>query len=1100
MKSWEYCFNEKTLKYGKSLQKNGSVTSLKYDPKRSRVIAVVAGTYAVQYTLTIELDQSAGYLQVESFCNCPISRECKHAAAAMYAFEKRCSSVTGAGRKSKKVIPADPYSEWLNSMIVSPEASKAEQAPKEKSKPQEFLVYILRHDKYEKFPISVTFGVGRLLKKGGWSKVKPAVRDFYHLLSKEYVTPEDHRLLVDLHLLYPKESMVTVPLNSEAATDWLLEMVETGRCCWQEGGEANTLSNGPERAGELSWEILSNGDQKPVIATDHAMVLPVEKPCYLDEKQMLVGALKCEEPLAVVQRWINGPVVSPDAVQLLQIKMSELLGDQIKVQEPKTIHSREERSLTEARMVFMSVPAKNFKCNYFGRGEEGIIHVIKVEYVYGDQVIDASSSDKTSMVWDGEERVTITRDFMAEAHMEVSLDDVGFSTVSSVYYWVDSSDPARKWLTLEDEDEFAWVIGECVPELEAHGWKMVYDSSFELKAYEPDAWYVDLHENASGTKWFDAEVGVTVGGESINLLPHLLNFLKETPARALSRVLEDDVILQVAENQRVLIPAERMRMLVSMLLELFDKEPLSKNKTLQVSWLRAVELVRMQQSGYEWGGQVAKEIAQKVEHFSMLPDVPQVEVPATLNADLRTYQKQGLSWLQFLREAGFGAVLADDMGLGKTIQMLAHILEEKRAGRLTNPCLIVTPTSVLYNWECETARFAPELRVHVSHGPERSEFFETFAEYDLIITSYPLIVRDGKMLLKKEFHLLVLDEAQFVRNHKTQASRTVRLIKASQRVALTGTPLENNLDELWALFSFVVPGLLGEHALFRKLFATPIEKSGNEQVRRMLAQRIAPFMLRRTKDEVLHELPPKTEIIQHIELDDAQKDLYELVRASVEKKVRQAIEEKGLGRSHIMVLDALLKMRQVCCHPALLKLKAAEKVKTSAKLDALCDLVAELVSEGRRILIFSQFTTMLQLIEDELNKEKIGYVKITGSTRDRKTPVDEFQNGTIPVFLISLKAGGTGLNLTAADTVIHYDPWWNPAVENQATDRAHRMGQEKPVFVYKLIAAGTVEEKIVELQNKKQELINSLLDEQKDVLGKWSESDLDDLFKPLGDG
>ena len=436
---------------------------------------------------------------------------------------------------------------------------------------------------------------------------------------------------------------------------------------------------------------------------------------------------------------------------------------------------------------------------------------------------------------------------------------------------------------------------------------------------------------------------------------------------------------------------------------------------------------------------------------------------------------EGVAWLQFLRSFELGGILADDMGLGKTVQALAHILIEREAGRLDRPALVIAPTSVVPNWKAETARFAPELRVHVSHGLKRKEEFGQFARSDLVLTTYPLLARDKEALLAQEFHLVILDEAQQIKNAKTQAAKVVQQLKARHRLCLTGTPLENHLGELWSLFHFLMPGFLGDADAFRRLYRTPIEKRADEPRRLSLARRIRPFVLRRTKEQVAAELPAKTEIGEVIELGDAQSDLYETVRAAMDERVRAEIAARGLAQSQIVVLDALLKLRQICCDPRLLKLDAAKKVKDSAKLARLLEMLEELLAEGRRVLLFSQFTSMLELIEQDLKARGIGYVKLTGETRDRKKPVDAFQSGKVPLFLISLKAGGTGLNLTAADTVIHYDPWWNPAVENQATDRAHRIGQDKPVFVYKLIVAGSVEEKIAQLQAKKAALAAGVL-------------------------
>jgi SNF2 family DNA or RNA helicase len=309
--------------------------------------------------------------------------------------------------------------------------------------------------------------------------------------------------------------------------------------------------------------------------------------------------------------------------------------------------------------------------------------------------------------------------------------------------------------------------------------------------------------------------------------------------------------------------------------------------------------------------------------------------------------------------------------------------------------------------------------------------------------------------------------------------------------------MENHLGELWSLFDFLLPGLLGSDRQFNRVLRHPIERQGDAAASELLARRVRPFMLRRTKAAVAGELPPKSEILRSVELEGAQRELYESIRLAMHERVRREVENKGLARSSIVILDALLKLRQVCCDPRLVKLESARGVRESAKLELLMTLLPEMVEEGRRILLFSQFTGMLGLIEEALQGRGLEYLKLTGSTRDRTTPVERFQAGEVPLFLISLKAGGVGLNLTAADTVIHYDPWWNPAVERQATDRAHRIGQDKPVFVYKLLSEGTVEERIQELQARKQALADSLFDADGAATPQWSDRDLDFLFEPL---
>jgi len=478
-------------------------------------------------------------------------------------------------------------------------------------------------------------------------------------------------------------------------------------------------------------------------------------------------------------------------------------------------------------------------------------------------------------------------------------------------------------------------------------------------------------------------------------------------------------------------------------------------------------------------------------------NVKPVATPEGFGAELRPYQREGLAWLQHLREHELAGILADDMGLGKTAQALAHLLIEKRAGRLDRPALVVLPTSLVFNWRREAERFAPDLRVLSLHGKDRQARFAQVKEFDVCLTTYPLLWRDRAQLSAHAYHLLILDEAQTVKNAASQAAQVVRELDARHRLCLTGTPLENHLGELWSQFDFLLPGFLGTQQDFTALWRTPIEKHGDPLRRELLARRVAPFILRRRKDEVARELPPKNIVVRTVQLEGRQRDLYETVRATMDRRVRDEIATRGFARSQIVILDAMLKLRQVCCDPRLLKNEAALRVKERAKLDLLMDMLPELVDEGRKVLVFSQFTEMLKLIETELLARDIGHALLTGDTHNREQAVEMFQSGAVPVFLISLKAGGVGLNLVAADTVIHYDPWWNPAVENQATDRAHRIGQDKTVFVYKLVVAGSIEEKILTLQEKKADLVAHILSEDREGSDKFGEDDMRDLLAPL---
>lgn len=488
-----------------------------------------------------------------------------------------------------------------------------------------------------------------------------------------------------------------------------------------------------------------------------------------------------------------------------------------------------------------------------------------------------------------------------------------------------------------------------------------------------------------------------------------------------------------------------------------------------------------------------RSLASLAAGFAGIPSAP---LPRGLRAELRPYQRRGYDWLCFLRDHGLHGVLADEMGLGKTVQALALLLAEKEQGRAQAPSLAVVPTSLVFNWLEEARRFAPDLRVLALTGPDRRRRLPELDRCDLALTTYALVRRDLPLLAGREFHYLILDEAQHAKNAETQTARAVKALRARHRLALTGTPLENRLSELWALFDFLMPGFLGSREQFLARYVRPVEAGGGQAQERLqaLRRRVYPFILRRVKEDVAWDLPPRTEAVLTCQLLPGQRRLYREVLAACRERVFAEVESRGLERSRIVVLDALLKLRQICCHPALLGIPAARGL-SSAKLELFRELVGEIVAGGRRVLVFSQFVAMLQILREELQRLGIAYEYLDGRTRDREVRVRRFQEREdIPVFLISLRAGGTGLNLTGASYVIHYDAWWNPAVEEQATGRAHRIGQRQPVFSYKLVTRGTVEEKILELQRRKQALVDALLVADRSAGKKLTREDLELLF------
>jgi SNF2 family DNA or RNA helicase len=471
------------------------------------------------------------------------------------------------------------------------------------------------------------------------------------------------------------------------------------------------------------------------------------------------------------------------------------------------------------------------------------------------------------------------------------------------------------------------------------------------------------------------------------------------------------------------------------------------------------------------------------------------DMPRDLDGTLRPYQCLGLSWLQFLQAIGAGGILADDMGLGKTITTLAFLLRRKEVEGPA-PSLVVCPTSVATNWVREAARFTPTLRVLLLHGPTRERAAASIAECDVVITTYALLRRDLDALAAVHFRCAVLDEAQNIKNARSQARRALERVPAAHRLCLTGTPVENHLGELWSLFDWLSPGLLGDQLSFRRFWRQPVEQRHDAERLEALRQLIAPCVLRRLKRDVARELPPKTELSVPVELGAQQRELYEAIRVAAHADVRRAIRAKGVAASSVAILDALTKLRQVCCDPRLVAMSAARGVVDSAKLEALLELLRDQLAAGHRVLLFSQFTSMLALVAESLRAREIGHLVLTGETRHRQRVVDAFEEGQADVFLISLKAGGTGLNLTSANTVVHYDPWWNPAAQAQATDRAYRIGQTRPVFVHNLYVAGSVEERVLALQEKKRWLSSNLLGDGPSgpALG---EAEIEALFAPI---
>ncbi|MCV2361581.1 DEAD/DEAH box helicase [Paucibacter sp. TC2R-5] len=731
----------------------------------------------------------------------------------------------------------------------------------------------------------------------------------------------------------------------------------------------------------------------------------------------------------------------------------------------------------------------------------------------------------------------LARDLLAEAEARDQLWSCGLIPLDGeLLQWRHSDNAAglgSLW-TLTQEDFFAEFWLERVPELEAKGWAIVVQPGFAHRPVAPQAWQLDIKRlglPAREGSWL-LSLGVEIEGEMLDLAPMIADLLKRDArwldAEAIVAIDDDAIIvLHAPGGRRIEAPAAVLKPIVAAMVDLLT-DPRRREGPLPLSDWDAARLMGVMDLDQRAGWQIHGDADLRLMAQKLLAagEPRSVAPPLGLGLTLRPYQLSGLAWLQYLREQGLAGILADDMGLGKTAQALAHLLLEKQAGRLDRPALAVLPTSLLFNWQAEAARVAPQLRVLSLQGPQRALHFPHLTDYDLVLSTYPLLWRDAAALSAQPWHVLILDEAQTVKNASSRAAAAVRKLKARHRLCLTGTPLENHLGELWAQFDFLMPGFLGDARSFARLWRKPIETNGETLRARLLAQRVRPFILRRRKEDVATELPPLTTVTRRVQLYGQQRDLYESVRVAADKQVRRVLARRGFAGAQISVLDALLKLRQVCCDPYLVKGLAMvnerpqaaaarrlppEGVKQArggpslpcemerAKLELLSEMLPELLAEGRRVLVFSQFAEMLALIAEELDRLALPYLTLTGATpvTARGEIVRRFQAQELPLMLISLKAGGVGLNLTAADTVIHVDPWWNPAVEAQASARAHRIGQDKPVFVYKLVVAGSIEERMLELQARKLALAEGVLGSDEAEGAKFTAQDLELLMAPL---
>ena len=1100
----------KSFNRGMDYFQRGRVLSVKY-VATNQIEGTVKGTRKRPYSVNVgfELGSDVEFEWLEGDCTCPVEFNCKHVAATLIAARNLPAPTADT---AKQGLPGT-VQYWLDQW---PE-TKQEAEDKVSTKPSsEHLFYVFGFNNHGHASIE---SYRAYLKRDG--TIGRNAKEYSGGASgrgSKFMTMQDVVALALLDFYRDQYSFEDSDWpEGEECVELVRSIIETGRARAFDIRGA-TLSWGPARRVEPVWWKDEQGYQQIDARAENGadlVLLPFPVPIYIDPATGEAGVAESRLSRAAVTWLASAPPAPAEASAELARRLEKLGAD---LPLPHAMHVEQRTSVRPQALLRLYAHTQDHKQYRIGRSSRGFVETetltypcAQLQFVYeGAEKPVAIGEEGEIQFLENDHMVVIRRDIAEERNFWIALDDaarpygggdpLSVYTEHSVPEAIDAAtvifQPIRRRAD-QASQRGTRFSSEEMPRLRAQGWQIEIDKTWPFHVYEGP---VEFSTSAQSLEddWFSFSFNLEADGQQLDLTEILLGLIEAIPLGdegaikegfdIVEFLVDQDVICYLDDGRRVLFDAARLKPFIEAFLELQGLAGFHRAEAGRVA-----ELVEaLEGSGAPWRG--SRELLEFGKRLRMLSGSPEVSLPASLQADLRPYQKSGYAWLRAVYDSGFGGVLADDMGLGKTVQTLSLLADRHLEEGVGRPSLVVVPTSLIGTWKREAARFTPKLKLLVLHGPDRHRRFSQIDKNHLVITTYPLVNRDHEVLFAQEYEVAVLDEAQWVKNPTAAVSKRIREIRARQRLALTGTPLENNLLELWSLFDWLIPGLLGNRKKFTSEYRTPIEKHGDSGRQRLLSARIKPFLLRRTKEQVAKELPKKTVTEELVPLEGSQAALYESIRSAMDERVRKAIAEKGLAASSITILDALLKLRQVCCDPELVKLDAARKVKESAKRERLLSVLEELVSEGRRILVFSQFVSMLKLIEADVLARGWEYAMLHGGTKHRDRQIQRFQSGKVPIFLISLKAGGTGLNLTAADTVVLFDPWWNPAVERQAMDRTHRIGQDKPVFVYRLIAENTVESAIAQMQVRKQALADALFEGTGEGPLALTEEDIEALF------
>ena len=999
-----------------------------------RIEALVEGTQPYRVSLIVE----GGTLLAT--CQCPYFVQnyaaCKHIWAAIRAASEQnllperslqlVSRVTDEPRAAKKPQRAR-WESFLESLSVPAAAT-----PQRASRVAEQIAYVI-DSQPQATAITIRI-VGRARRKDGeWSRWKPLSARAEDLDAFDAFDQETIALLQQRSFIYSIDSHVTIPTR---VTAWWIERLASAGRLYLERGDQDFEPIAWDGGAPWTFRIAVVSDPKREVYRIEATIEREGETLPISDAGFVINGIVIAEGRASrfddggKAWWLyalraNGPIEVPHA-DAEKFRTALLRAPLGDLSLPPDL----------GWTTIDVAPRPLLALRHDAWGSE--LHA-ELFFLYGDWHVPSRSTELQKI----EGRTLTRRDRAAENALVARL--TGLQVISA---W----DGFR--IRLAQLEHITRILS-------AEGWQIEIDASPLRVTDDLD---VDI---SSGIDWFDLNASATFGELRIGL-PELL------AAAEANRSL-----MRLPDGSFGIVPTAWATSLAPVL-ELGQK----KGNAVRFRMPQALLVDALLQAKKTTADAGFNDVRERLMAATPAP----AQEPPTLDAELRPYQRSGLGWLLFLRESGLGGCLADDMGLGKTVQTLA-LLETLRANGNTRPSLVVAPRSLLFNWAAEAKKFAPRLRVLEHHGSDREKGFDHVGDYDVILTTYATMRLDVAQLSELEFEYVILDEAQAIKNASSLVAKASRLLRGRHRLALSGTPIENHLGELWSLFEFLNPGLLGSSRSFSRTFAA---KTTPPERREALARALRPFILRRTKEQVAPELPERIEQTLYCELEGKQRQDYDELRDHYREALLGRISESGIEKSRMHVLEALLRLRQAALHPALIDPKAEEP---SAKTELLLDELNDVIEGGHRALVFSQFTSFLGIVRRALEERKIAHLYLDGRTQDRQAIVDEFQaeNGP-PIFLISLKAGGLGLNLTNADYIFLLDPWWNPAVEAQAIDRAHRIGRRKPVVAYRLIARDTVEEKILELQSRKRELAESIISEDNSVLRKLERDDIELLL------